>query len=169
MSERCDSPLFELTLFFIFSPPLLALSFPLSFSLFSFFFHSFSSHQTHSHSLSLTSSHRKQTSHQPDTTATNPKTLSTTPTKHQTRSSGQSNMGQTLSAPITEKHSSAGHDKRFAYGASAMQGWRISILFCALSCHVMSMPMMFFFAFMLLVPSNCPGEAFHLNHESACL
>jgi len=38
--------------FFIFSPPLLALSFPLSFSLFSFFFHSFSSHQTHSHSLS---------------------------------------------------------------------------------------------------------------------
>ena len=38
-------------------------------------------------------------------------------------------MGQTLSAPITEKHSSAGHDKRFAYGASAMQGWRISIIF----------------------------------------
>lgn len=36
-------------------------------------------------------------------------------------------MGQTLSAPITDKHSSAGHDKRFAYGASAMQGWRISI------------------------------------------
>lgn len=36
-------------------------------------------------------------------------------------------MGQTLSAPITEKHSSSGHDKRFAYGASAMQGWRISI------------------------------------------
>ncbi|GJJ68920.1 protein phosphatase PTC2/3 [Entomortierella parvispora] len=36
-------------------------------------------------------------------------------------------MGQTLSAPITEKHSSSGHDKRFAYGASAMQGWRISM------------------------------------------
>lgn len=36
-------------------------------------------------------------------------------------------MGQTLSAPITDKHSSSGHDKRFAYGASAMQGWRISI------------------------------------------
>ncbi|KAI8363721.1 phosphatase 2C-domain-containing protein [Mortierella sp. GBAus27b] len=36
-------------------------------------------------------------------------------------------MGQTLSAPITEKHSSSGHDSRFAYGASAMQGWRISI------------------------------------------
>lgn len=36
-------------------------------------------------------------------------------------------MGQTLSAPITDKHSSAGHDKRFAYGASAMQGWRITM------------------------------------------
>ncbi|KAF9158247.1 Protein phosphatase 2C 2 [Mortierella sp. AD010] len=36
-------------------------------------------------------------------------------------------MGQTLSAPITEKHSSADHDKRFAYGASAMQGWRITM------------------------------------------
>lgn len=36
-------------------------------------------------------------------------------------------MGQTLSSPIVDKHSSAGHDKRFAYGASAMQGWRISI------------------------------------------
>ncbi|KAF9316717.1 Protein phosphatase 2C 2 [Linnemannia elongata] len=35
-------------------------------------------------------------------------------------------MGQTLSAPITDKHSSSGHDKRFAYGASAMQGWRIN-------------------------------------------
>lgn len=42
-------------------------------------------------------------------------------------------MGQTLSAPITEKHSSAGHDKRFGYGASAMQGWRISILFLSMS------------------------------------
>ncbi|KAG0035716.1 Protein phosphatase 2C 2 [Podila clonocystis] len=36
-------------------------------------------------------------------------------------------MGQTLSAPITEKHSSAGHDDRFAFGASAMQGWRITM------------------------------------------
>ncbi|KAF9429903.1 Protein phosphatase 2C 2 [Podila epigama] len=36
-------------------------------------------------------------------------------------------MGQTLSAPIVEKHSSAGHDKRFAFGASAMQGWRITM------------------------------------------
>ncbi|KAI1319948.1 Protein phosphatase 2C 2 [Mortierella claussenii] len=35
-------------------------------------------------------------------------------------------MGQTLSAPITEKHSSSGHDGRLAYGASSMQGWRIS-------------------------------------------
>lgn len=129
--------------FFHFQPPSPR---SLSLSLFLFFLFFFTpSHPTkHTPTLSLTSSHRKQTSHQPDTTATNPKTLSTTPTKHQTRSSGQSNMGQTLSAPITEKHSSAGHDKRFAYGASAMQGWRISILFCALSCLVMSMPMMFF-------------------------
>jgi hypothetical protein len=36
-----------------------------------------------------------------------------------------------------------------------------------LSCHVYADDV--FFAFMLLVPSNCPGEAFHLNHESACL
>ncbi|KAG0212338.1 Protein phosphatase 2C 2 [Mortierella sp. GBA30] len=36
-------------------------------------------------------------------------------------------MGQTLSAPITEKHSSAGHNERLAYGASAMQGWRITM------------------------------------------
>ncbi|KAF9174797.1 Protein phosphatase 2C 2 [Mortierella sp. AD010] len=33
-------------------------------------------------------------------------------------------MGQLLSAPITEKHSSSGHNDRFAFGASAMQGWR---------------------------------------------
>jgi hypothetical protein len=39
-------------------------------------------------------------------------------------------MGQTLSAPITEKHSSSGDGSRFAYGASAMQGWRISINLC---------------------------------------
>ncbi|KAF9899630.1 Protein phosphatase 2C 2 [Lobosporangium transversale] len=36
-------------------------------------------------------------------------------------------MGQTLSAPITEKHSTSGHDERLAYGASSMQGWRISM------------------------------------------
>lgn len=36
-------------------------------------------------------------------------------------------MGQILSTPITEKHSSAGHDKRHAYGASAMQGWRVTM------------------------------------------
>ncbi|KAF9276775.1 Protein phosphatase 2C 2 [Mortierella alpina] len=36
-------------------------------------------------------------------------------------------MGQTLSAPITEKHSSAGHNERLAYGASAMQGWRVTM------------------------------------------
>ncbi|KAF9096189.1 Protein phosphatase 2C 2 [Mortierella sp. AM989] len=33
-------------------------------------------------------------------------------------------MGQTLSAPITEKDSSAGQNERFAYGVSSMQGWR---------------------------------------------
>jgi len=43
-------------------------------------------------------------------------------------------MGQTLSAPITEKESSAGHDTRLAYGASAMQGWRISKILLKL-CH----------------------------------
>ncbi|KAI7857112.1 phosphatase 2C-like domain-containing protein [Circinella umbellata] len=36
-------------------------------------------------------------------------------------------MGQTLSEPITEKHSSKDNDKRFAYGASAMQGWRLTM------------------------------------------
>ncbi|KAF9435884.1 Protein phosphatase 2C 2 [Entomortierella beljakovae] len=36
-------------------------------------------------------------------------------------------MGQTLSSPITEKESSADHDKRLAYGASSMQGWRITM------------------------------------------
>ncbi|KAL7752206.1 Protein phosphatase 2C 2 [Sorochytrium milnesiophthora] len=36
-------------------------------------------------------------------------------------------MGQTLSEPITEKHTSEGGDARFIYGASAMQGWRISM------------------------------------------
>ncbi|CAO3634017.1 unnamed protein product [Cunninghamella blakesleeana] len=36
-------------------------------------------------------------------------------------------MGQTLSEPITEKHSSEGGDKRVIYGASCMQGWRISM------------------------------------------
>ncbi|KAG0001350.1 Protein phosphatase 2C 2 [Entomortierella chlamydospora] len=36
-------------------------------------------------------------------------------------------MGQLLSAPITEKHSSSGHNDRFAFGASAMQGWRATM------------------------------------------
>eukprot|EP00842_Homolaphlyctis_polyrhiza_P004553 jgi/Hompol1/5099/HPOL_001898-RA len=35
-------------------------------------------------------------------------------------------MGQTLSEPVTEKHSTKGEDDQLAYGASAMQGWRIS-------------------------------------------
>ncbi|KAF9899443.1 Protein phosphatase 2C 2, partial [Linnemannia zychae] len=36
-------------------------------------------------------------------------------------------MGQTLSAPITDKHSSADHNDRLAFGQSAMQGWRVSM------------------------------------------
>jgi len=38
-------------------------------------------------------------------------------------------MGQTLSEPVVEKHSIEGGDSRVIYGASEMQGWRISILF----------------------------------------
>lgn len=36
-------------------------------------------------------------------------------------------MGQTLSEPVVEKHSSKGGDERLIYGVSAMQGWRISM------------------------------------------
>lgn len=36
-------------------------------------------------------------------------------------------MGQTLSEPVVEKHSSRGGDERLIYGVSAMQGWRISM------------------------------------------
>lgn len=36
-------------------------------------------------------------------------------------------MGQILSEPVTEKHSSSGTSQRFAFGASAMQGWRIDM------------------------------------------
>ncbi|KAJ1562053.1 Protein phosphatase 2C 2, partial [Nowakowskiella sp. JEL0078] len=36
-------------------------------------------------------------------------------------------MGQTLSEPVTEKHSTSGGDNRLVYGASAMQGWRLSM------------------------------------------
>jgi len=36
-------------------------------------------------------------------------------------------MGQTLSEPVVEKHSTSGGDVRLIYGASAMQGWRISM------------------------------------------
>ncbi|KAJ1733570.1 Protein phosphatase 2C 2 [Coemansia biformis] len=36
-------------------------------------------------------------------------------------------MGQTLSEPVVEKHTTSGGDERFLYGASAMQGWRISM------------------------------------------
>ncbi|RCI01490.1 Protein phosphatase 2C 2 [Rhizopus stolonifer] len=36
-------------------------------------------------------------------------------------------MGQILSAPVTTKHSTEGENKRLMYGASAMQGWRITM------------------------------------------
>ncbi|RKO95965.1 protein phosphatase 2C, partial [Caulochytrium protostelioides] len=36
-------------------------------------------------------------------------------------------MGQTLSEPIVLKDSSAGVDQRLMYGASAMQGWRVTM------------------------------------------
>ncbi|KAJ3095493.1 Protein phosphatase 2C 2 [Phlyctochytrium planicorne] len=35
-------------------------------------------------------------------------------------------MGQTLSEPIKDKHTTSGKDDRMYYGASSMQGWRIS-------------------------------------------
>jgi len=35
-------------------------------------------------------------------------------------------MGQTLSEPVTEKETTLGEDSRMLYGASSMQGWRIS-------------------------------------------
>ncbi|KAE8259823.1 hypothetical protein A4X13_0g748 [Tilletia indica] len=36
-------------------------------------------------------------------------------------------MGQTLSEPVTEKHTSADEDSTLLYGISEMQGWRISM------------------------------------------
>ncbi|KAG8936301.1 Protein phosphatase 2C 2 [Tulasnella sp. 419] len=36
-------------------------------------------------------------------------------------------MGQTLSEPVTEKHSDYGKNERYAYGVSEMQGWRIGM------------------------------------------
>ena len=35
-------------------------------------------------------------------------------------------MGAYLSEPVKEKASEEGGDPRFSYGASSMQGWRIS-------------------------------------------
>lgn len=35
-------------------------------------------------------------------------------------------MGQILSEPVTTKHSTEDKDTRLMYGASSMQGWRIS-------------------------------------------
>ncbi|KAG9052319.1 Protein phosphatase 2C 2 [Serendipita sp. 407] len=36
-------------------------------------------------------------------------------------------MGQTLSEPVTEKHSKTGGDDQYAYALSEMQGWRINM------------------------------------------
>jgi protein phosphatase 2C family protein 2/3 len=36
-------------------------------------------------------------------------------------------MGQTLSEPVTEKHSESGENDRLIYGASSMQGWRATM------------------------------------------
>ncbi|KAI9614767.1 hypothetical protein H4Q26_009159 [Puccinia striiformis f. sp. tritici PST-130] len=36
-------------------------------------------------------------------------------------------MGQTLSEPIIEKHTSSGEDEEFAFGVSEMQGWRLTM------------------------------------------
>jgi len=38
-------------------------------------------------------------------------------------------MGQTLSEPVTAKHTSNCHSNKYKVGSSCMQGWRISILF----------------------------------------
>lgn len=35
-------------------------------------------------------------------------------------------MGAYMSEPVKEKDSESGGDARFSYGASSMQGWRIS-------------------------------------------
>jgi len=36
-------------------------------------------------------------------------------------------MGQTLSEPVTDKETIVGNDDRVTYGASSMQGWRITM------------------------------------------
>lgn len=36
-------------------------------------------------------------------------------------------MGQTLSAPVTDKHSDEGSNERYVYASSCMQGWRVSM------------------------------------------
>jgi len=37
-------------------------------------------------------------------------------------------MGQTLSEPVTAKHTSSCQNSKYKVGSSCMQGWRISIL-----------------------------------------
>jgi len=39
-------------------------------------------------------------------------------------------MGQTLSEPVTAKHTSNCQNYKYKVGSSCMQGWRISILLC---------------------------------------
>ena len=36
-------------------------------------------------------------------------------------------MGQTLSEPITAKHTTTGQDSRLLWSASSMQGWRVTM------------------------------------------
>ncbi|KAJ9084057.1 Protein phosphatase 2C 2 [Entomophthora muscae] len=36
-------------------------------------------------------------------------------------------MGQTLSAPVTEKYSDEGSNDKYSFGSSCMQGWRVSM------------------------------------------
>ena len=42
-------------------------------------------------------------------------------------------MGQTLSEPVTTKETSAESNEHMKVGTSAMQGWRINILFMLIS------------------------------------
>ena len=44
-------------------------------------------------------------------------------------------MGQTLSEPVTTKETTAGQDELLAFGASAMQGWRIRESFLSVLSH----------------------------------
>jgi len=47
-------------------------------------------------------------------------------------------MGQTLSEPVTAKHTSNCQNYKYKVGSSCMQGWRISILLCKSVVSVIS-------------------------------